>query len=344
MVLVYHMGVYESKVSTATILGHMADIGKAGVDIFFVISGFVMMMISNRSSKSEDKPEVFLLKRAVRIYPLYWFYTGVALVIFLLRPELANRSGGVGETSIMHSFLLFPDKSGAPIVGQGWTLIHEMYFYLTFSLILFARPSFRGPLLIGWAVVVALFTYAWKPSLNWISPSYRITIELVFSPLTLEFLSGCLVAYISQRKYCSYNMRQASLYLGLFLLLIAGIFNKCHDGTFRELFYGIPAFLIVHGAITMECKAGFLKSRLLTFIGDASYSIYLSHIFCLSFCILVWKYFKSLGLYDNLIALVMMATISLAAGIFSYRFIERPLLRICHNLLKRKCNLPYQPT
>jgi len=290
-----------------------------------------MVSISNRSKNGDGKPGPFLLKRAVRIYPLYWFYTGISLAILLIRPDLANRSGGVGQTSILHSILLLPDKSGAPIVGQGWTLIHEMYFYLIFALILFARPFLRARLFVIWGLIIAAVTYALQPSWNCLWPSIAASLGLAFSPLTLEFLGGALIASLTLRG--SHRMGKPALFLGALLLFCAALPIWPWINLPREIAYGVPAIFIVYGAISMEHTVGFTGPRFLRSVGDASYSIYLSHILCLSACIFAWKFFHVHGLLGNLIKLSTMVTLSLAGGFFSYWFIEKPLQRSCGKLL-----------
>ncbi|HEX7260204.1 MAG TPA: acyltransferase, partial [Luteolibacter sp.] len=331
MVLIYHMGIYEGKASADAILSKIPSMGQAGVDIFFVISGFVMITISVRPRKAEDKPGEFLMKRAIRIYPLYWFYTAVALAIFWLRPDLANRSGGVEQTSVPLSLLLLPDKSGAPIVGQGWTLIHEMYFYLVFSLSLIAKPFLRNRLLAVWAVIVVFGAYACNPSSN-------VWLNLILNPLTLEFLGGCWIAWMVSNGWR--KMGKTAFILGAISLVYAGTPYFPKASVPREFAFGIPALLIVYGAIAMERTSGFVGPRFLKTLGDASYSIYLSHIFCLSTCLLVWKRFKAAGPVDNLVVIAAMGTVSLAVGLASYRYLEKPLQRLGRLVPNGKTALP----
>ena len=328
MVLIYHIGVYEVKSGGDYILGPHAKTGAAGVDLFFVISGFVMITISSRIGRGDDRPGEFLLRRIFRIYPLYWFYTAIAFTVFRLSPNLANREGGISTTSPLKSLLLFPD-TGAPLVGQGWTLIHEMYFYIGFGLILFGRKEDRGKWLAAWAAVIVVVCYFWQPSWNALSPSFRVCAELIFNPLTLEFLGGCMLAFVTASGFK--RMGKTSFIFGLAMLATSGFVPSSSCG--REFIYGIPAMMIAYGAVAMEKSFGDSGPNFLKEIGDASYSIYLSHISCLSACLLVWKPLKIAGPIDNVIFIFLATVVCLGGGIFSYRFIEVPMQRMIRRIL-----------
>ncbi|MEI8622584.1 acyltransferase [Pseudoalteromonas sp. B129b] len=108
------------------------NIGGYGVDLFFIISGFIMCLTV------QDKKinfTTFMKQRVIRIIPLYWLMTSVALIIFFINPSLVNSSGGV--TSIISSYLLIPDGTKY-LVNNGWTLSYEFFstlFFLFFYLI-----------------------------------------------------------------------------------------------------------------------------------------------------------------------------------------------------------------
>lgn len=333
MVLIYHMGVYENKSCSDSILGQLAEVGSAGVDIFFTISGFVMITISNRMNDKDINPLKFLLRRAIRIYPLYWLYTVIVIFIFLVQPNLANRSGGIADTSILKSIFLMPEN-GAPLVGQGWTLIHEMYFYIVFSLMLFVSSCKRKYLIFCWALVISAYVY--MIPFSWISADFSANpwIRLIFNPLTLEFLGGCLIANIStvNRKYWA----RLILFTGTCLMITLRDWLGEENNFGREFYYGIPSLLIVYGAVSLEKNGLFPKLFTLKRIGDASYSIYLSHILCLSCCLIIWRLFKQEGHFDNIAILVTMAMASIFTGLLSYRWIEQPMINFGQNFLKKR--------
>jgi peptidoglycan/LPS O-acetylase OafA/YrhL len=139
-------------------------------------------------------------------------------------------------------------------------------------------------------------------------------------------------------------MGRTSFFSGAFLLLFGGI-PMSYVGLEwnREFSAGIPAILLVYGAIAMERSSGFRAPRLLHTVGDASYSIYLSHILCLSACLHVWRLFIADGLLDNLIIVILMISVSLISGYASYRYVEVPLQNLFRGLFVQRHPPPVAP-
>jgi peptidoglycan/LPS O-acetylase OafA/YrhL len=149
--------------------------GRCGVYLFFIISGFVIV----RASAREDWRQ-FIAARVTRIYPTYWFYTALLLVTFIAGRGLAENLAERSNVSLLASFALWP-TAGGPLLNVGWTLIHEMYFYIVVAVMLAARLRPLRTLLL-WAIVVV----AAQPF------SYNNTplAAVLFSPLTLLFIFG----------------------------------------------------------------------------------------------------------------------------------------------------------
>ena len=332
MVLAFHVGGYEARVfGPAAILHGLTTRGQAGVDLFFVISGFVIVAISCGKSREKESPGTFLLRRAARIYPLYWFYTAIYVPIFVYRPDLMNRPEGTGKVDLIRSALLVPGPD-VPLVGQGWTLVHEIYFYVVFAIALTQPPQRRKRVLTGWALLVAIL-YCAGGQLTRESPFFA----LVTNPMTFEFLIGCAIGYAFFEFGFSRFATQAFLAFGI-VLVAAVYFPAASDLNFyRVLVYMPPAALLLYGAASIEARSRILFPGPLRFIGDVSYSIYLSHMFVLS-C--VKKAFTSLNWQHTQIQdALFLACCSVAAistGAASYYWIEKPLLRISYGLVTRK--------
>ena len=211
LVVFCHIGRYESAIfPSRALLPHMEPLGDAGVDLFFVINGFVMVTITQGQFKHYSGALTFFLRRAARIYPLYWFYTLLYLPLFLFRPGMMNRPGGSEGINLTKSFLLLPSPV-APLIGQGWTLIHEMYFYLVFALILLSPKNFRPQLLAAWTLVIV---GAWCMGTGVVHNS--ATLALIFNPMTLEFLAGCAMAWFVVRGCTRFPRLTLLLGTGLF--------------------------------------------------------------------------------------------------------------------------------
>jgi len=155
------------------------DIGVAGVDVFFVISGFIMVYASERLFAQPGGVRVFCLRRIVRIVPMYWAATTVLLVYVLARyADFGAVLGGAGRDYVIASYLFYPyvrpDGWGAPFLGVGWTLNYEMFFYAIFGLSLalprrIAVPSV-GALLCLLIALRALYPQMPDPFGYWFSP------------------------------------------------------------------------------------------------------------------------------------------------------------------------------
>lgn len=308
MVVYFHIAGYITIVS-----GHalpLTTIGSLGVDIFFVISGTVMWI----STERRVEPLSFLRKRLIRIVPLYWFVTILVAAGASLRPD-----SQYSLSHLLSSLLFFPwinpywDRY-YPILVPGWTLNYEMMFYVIFAFTLFLPHHFR----LG-AVITAL------GALSVLGTTSHATGVLGFyaNPIILEFGAGTLIGaiYMSNVRV-SHAAAGATFAIGVVLLFGLGVFANLP----RFSSAGIPATLIVGGLIMLEKKRGFPNLPLLSQIGDASYSIYLTHIITLRFITILWMILEldAKGWKGPLFyCIVLVATTVL--GFTAYRLIEKPL-------------------
>ena len=133
MVVITHLPTMETKHAGDALLSQSVMLGISGVDLFFVISGFIMVYVTWQSQNSLRNAGEFLFARATRIYPIYWIVALALLAVGLVKPGLF--SFDPEQTSIVKSLALWP-QDGFPMLKVAWTLIHEMYFYLVFALII----------------------------------------------------------------------------------------------------------------------------------------------------------------------------------------------------------------
>jgi exopolysaccharide production protein ExoZ len=277
-VLLSHLVIIELKYGHAgPVVPEAASFGAFGVDLFFVISGFVMATIARDASWRS-----FLAGRARRIFPPYWFYTTLVLLVSLYAPAAVNRSFA-HPPSIWRSYLLIPDRVD-PLLAVGWTLIHEMYFYLCFAFMIFLSGMTRLTLpylLLMWTAAVL--------GLNAAFHRYGINdpiAAVVAHPLTLEFIFGAVVGILIQRKTAVLAAPALMAGLAAFMLVLlcgdtAPVLITDRNWT-RAILIGMPCALIVYGAVATEIRGVQAAPRWLATLGNASYSTYLSHVLVLS--------------------------------------------------------------
>lgn len=320
LVLLAHLGPLEQKHGGDTILPSFLRFGVSGVDLFFVISGFIMVYVTWNTQRSFKNCQKFLFARFSRIYPIYWLIAGAVFLAWQVKPGLMNFDPE--KTSFLKSFLLWPDTT-LPMLTVAWTLIHELYFYLAFAVILVLPKKALIPALSLWALIVIIGNLA---NLNDYSPETR----LLFHPLTFEFFMGALGAWIFLKT--KKMTGKFSLILGCLAFTSAYIYFALAlpDGTFpthwqRVVYFGFPAALITFGLASIERQGWSLPNWSSTF-GDWSYSLYLSHIISLSVLGYLWRPFAKTGYLDNIIALLILITGAIATSAALWYLCEKPML------------------
>jgi exopolysaccharide production protein ExoZ len=278
-----------------------------GVDIFFIISGFIMFYLHSEDFGKPHASSKFLVKRLVRIVPLYWFFTLLMIVASLVfRDQVAH-----AEMSVLHiaaSFLFIPVQNSYgwyyPVLMLGWTLNFEMLFYVIFC----ASLAFPRPTGVTTIIVLLLILSA-IPFLVTISST---PLAFWCNPIVLEFLLGM---WLAQSKLRGGRLRPWTAILIVIVGLAAMIALKAldipgHYWNWRPLWMGLPAFLICAGAILVDDTGGAgIVRRAAILGGDSSYALYLSHPFAIGLTALV---FVRLGLADPW-SYVLFASISAIA-------------------------------
>ena len=316
------------------ILGSAWLVGVSGVDLFFVISGFIMVWVAGDVAPGANAMAKFYVARIARIYPLWWFFAGLmAIYLFITygvpwdADKLAAANVG-GWEHVVKSFLLVPHEA-FPILPLGWTLIHEIYFYLVFGLLLLLPRSMRLPALILWALVIMAGVSAGLT--GFYADGY---ISLALYPMTLEFLMGAAVAKMIQAGWTGW--RWPALALGLVWLIAAQNFVDFESTdrllpTERTFAFG-PAFaLLIYALVSFErtTRAGRWVPELLVRIGDWSYALYLGHLLVISAVGRVYfAVFATPSWLDNLGFVVIASAASLVVAGLTYHGFERPLLKL----------------
>lgn len=314
---------------------HLEDFGAFGVDIFFVISGFIISYSAGTYKGSGDAVR-FLVKRFKRIIPIYYLATLIVVLTFI--PSLIKHSRIISSPDILKSIILLPvfDKEQfiPPILFPAWTLSFEWFFYLLFFLTIFLRTRYKEGvllLLITALVITGFF-------------NQHRAYQLVFmtNPILLEFLLGVCLYWCYARVEVPKKMAFVLLITGIGICLceiINGyerIYNAYStlDGSMslkRFLLWGIPAGLLVAGCIFLE-KAHSLSriwnNSLTTLLGDASYSIYLVNYMIYGLC---GALYNRVGFFLTPdLAILLQLLVAVMGGLIFYRLIEKPLLQLLH--------------
>lgn len=292
--------------------------GAAGVDVFFAISGFIMLYTSFRPNRPPMAPRDFLVRRFARIYPFYWVCCFAVLAI-IAAGFLDGKALSLG--SIIASFTLAP---GSDLIGISWTLVYEVYFYLVFAVALSMASVSKSLTVTTLAIMAILAASTVLPK--------GVLESFLSNPLPLEFCAGMGVAYVFMRRDQRPIVREAIVW-GIVILSVVAIASAplfiAHPSTAglpawpRIVVWGIPAVALVIAFLHIGTPSGLLSNGLV-FLGDASYSLYLTHIFVLMG--------YGLGLRIPIVSSAPQAMIvpviiflCMAVGCLAYVLIERPL-------------------
>ena len=220
--------------------------GGGGVDVFFVISGFVMVVSSRKLATKTGGWLLFAKRRLIRIIPLYWLSTTLKIAAILAVPSLVLHTN-LSFYQVATSYLFFPARNAEgdlhPLLIVGWTLNYEMFFYMVFTLALLLRWD------IYWFIGTALGICAFGSLLPNIESD---ALRFYFNPIVLEFFGGMLLARAALTWRFSWWACLAAFAAGLALLL-----TQFGGPLPRSIASGLPALLVVSGAVfgrKMACR------------------------------------------------------------------------------------------
>ena len=285
--------------------------GDKGVDLFFVISGFIIYYSTHRSVQS---PMAFLLRRAERIIPIYWSITLVLAALSIIFPSGFKSIDWLNWPSILKSMFFITFVNGQmPVIYVGWSLEYEMFFYLSVSFLLLIGE-------VAWDIIIVTFSML-TIFHNFESVLMNENLHRFFTdPLILEFVFGIISAKLFVRKYIS-NIAIASVASSLIVLVMI-------DSSHRVILFGVPfaAILLFSAILSNKRTAPSNVEKLCARLGDASYSIYLVQAIIISGAC---KAFVQVLPHSLDIFIVTITTAVVISGYLVYNFVERPLLKLC---------------
>jgi exopolysaccharide production protein ExoZ len=287
----------------------LLPMGFAGVDVFFVISGFIMGTIGVK-----ERPKAFIGNRLVRIVPLYWLVTLITCGLSLVPGAMRNFHFDAGQ--LFRSLLFVPYRNAdgdiLPLIVPGWTLNFEMFFYALFAVLLNTRH------VRGWSVAVLVFLGLAGTLWQFQNP----VLATYCSPLLLEFAAGLILSMMAPVK--GRNAARAVFLTGIAgFVAMMSLGDPAIDGLARAFLLGIPATLIVAGALACERAGAWPRFGFAKQLGDASYSLYLTHGLVLAGVAKVAQRIGAgVGASD---ALGLAASVAVAVVIF--HGFEKPIMR-----------------
>ena len=290
-------------------LGDPFWIGAAGVDVFFVISGYIIWTMG---TGPEASPGVFFWRRLTRVAPAYWLATGAVIAIAVFWPRLMPQvTLSARHIALSLAFIQHHDPRGLPfpVLPPGWSLGFEAVFYSLFTLVLFAPAPARFRLIVAALIGVMLFGFLDPPA-----------YELGANPMMLQFAAGVCLARQAQLRRRT-GARTGLLLAGGGIALLAAMWlTGFRSDLFRPILWGVPATLIVAGALALEPLFVRHAPRALLSLGNASYAIYLCHFVAVDLTA------RAMGGLNPWLFVPTACAASIAAGLAFHRLAERPLI------------------
>lgn len=288
---------------------------QAGVDLFFVISGFVMVYSSADLFGQYSGRTVFMTRRVVRIVPLYWAATTLFLLIAMLVPS-AISNDDVTPARIAMSYAFIPAWSSSgfiqPIYSLGWTLNYEMFFYIVFAAFI-SQARTRALLLIGATLGCLIAVHPLVP---------RAATAFVFwtDPIMAEFLLGVVIAVIAETGLSLPDWLRA---VGAILAIGALLAGHLEGVALAEpIAVGIPMAVLVAMAVLGRPLP---IPALLILTGEASYALYLVHPFAMRGVSVVWRALHLTGPTAAACYIVVALVLALLSAVATHIWFERPV-------------------
>lgn len=295
---------------------HLA-FGNFGVDLFFVLSGFVIV---HSTAKSDPTAGGFMAGRIVRVVPIYWLLTLAVFAVALATPQLLGATTA-DPLDLAKSLFFIPymKENGLiqPVLFVGWTLNYEMFFYTSFALfLLLARRNLNATV-----ILTSLFIGGFALAVQIAQPD-SLVLRFFGYPIVLEFVMGMWIA-LAARRWPEQASPLAGPVMGLAAFCLLLHIVVVADAP-RWLAAGVPSAAILWAALMFERRGRVLSGRIMQLLGAASYSLYLSHPFVLK------SFGKLIEPVNGPVVGIFAALISIAlahlVGVAIHLKIERPVV------------------
>ena len=333
LVLLYHATINFSTINGQPFCFNFFKFGTAGVDIFFVLSGFIITYTSTQSLSQPGKMLPFIRRRCIRIFPAYWIIISFFLLAQIIFPSFYKTHYSFGFTQFISTWLLLPWHS--MVNGVSWTLSFELFFYLLFS-IAFIIPQKK---LVYYLFVLYAMVIIIVPLSGYDLENGNAWLKLFGFPMNVEFLMGVTVAAIISK--IPKRLGLPLIIAGSIIFIFNGILTDqgyylVHSTFNRVIFFGIPSFLIICGVVKFELSNTINVHNVLLLLGEASYSLYLLHLpLIVAFIKIIGRFNIQSTLIVEILLFIAIVCICFVSVLF-YKWIEKPVIYRLNSLNKKK--------
>jgi exopolysaccharide production protein ExoZ len=323
LVVLYHAALHvEGNVPGSAVLWGLPHFGHAGVDFFFVLSGFIISFVHRTDVGRPDRLGHYLERRFTRVFPFYWLVLGFSL----LDTWFLHRTQFPGAREILSNLLLLPQAKDQ-IVGGAWTLVFEIMFYFVFAIAICNR-RIGAAVLCVWAALLATGFFLNRSSVS-------AVLAVATSPFCLEFFLGIGAAAVLSRRTVPFSGLVLTIGLaGFGLAGVCEVSGRLYGfGAAARLVYGTCSFMIILAVVERERSGRIQVPRFMAVLGRASYSVYLVHLIGIGIT------FKFLSMAIRLtpawsaVVWTILCTAGLTAGITASIWLEQPLIRFSRKRL-----------
>ncbi len=306
-------------------INKMFQVGRTGVDFFFVLSGFIIYYVHKVDIGRPDRFFRYVGRRLTRLVPAYWIITGLFVVLTYFSPTADGREQ---ELSVIVRSLLFIPQPDGPVVSVGWSLEHEMFFYIMFGIMILSRR-------IG----IILWTI-WLGAVAW-----RYLVEPIPHPFRydwfgfqLEFFIGMIVAEIILRGWIKYSI--IAIVIGVGGFIFGFYMDISHEYATNSLLgkvtFGLASGVLIYGVAGMDLYRRWTVPYVFRLVGDSTYSLYLIHGMILIILGEILQRLYIYGIIHEAGTMIVAIGAAVTGGVIFAQVVEKPAIGFMRHMLQSR--------